>query len=410
MLPALLAHHQFGDGQELHVRRAFVDLADLRIAEELLHRVVLGEAVAAVDLDAQRGHALGNLRGVELGHGCFFHEVHGGVLHAGAIVEQHAGRLDLGGHLRDLELNTLELADGAAELLALLRVLDGEFPGATGQPEHLRADVDAAFVQRLDGDLVALADFAQHVALGHAAIFHDQLAGAGRPDAEFVFLLADGDSRGVFLDDEGGDALVAGGRIDGGEHDEDSRLLAVGYPQLLAVEDILVALQLRLGLQREGIRTGTGFAQRIGANSVAAQARQIALLLLFRGPAQESVVDQRILHIHDNSGGRIDAGKSLHREDRFEESTAPSAVLLGNFNAHQTKLKELFDELVLEDTLLVHLLDVGPDAFIRELADRVAEQYFVFGKRNQGGGCGGGELCNGFGHEGNPSRDRKSVV
>src|ERR1019366_2082917 len=177
----------------------------------------------------------------------------------------------------------------------------------------------------------------------------------------------------------------------------------VGDPQLLAVEDILVALQLRLGLQREGIRTGTGFAQRVGAHGVAAQARQIALLLLFRGPAQESVVDQRILHIHDNSGGRIDAGKFLHRENRLEESTAASAVLLGNFNAHQTQLKELFDELVLEDTLLVHLLDVGPDAFVRELADRVAEQYFVFGKRNQRGGCGGGELCNGFGQKGNPS-------
>src|ERR1035438_732598 len=55
MLPALLAHHQFGDREELHVRRAFVDLADLRIAEELLHRVVLGEAVAAVDLDFSVG-------------------------------------------------------------------------------------------------------------------------------------------------------------------------------------------------------------------------------------------------------------------------------------------------------------------------------------------------------------------
>jgi hypothetical protein len=35
---------------------------------------------------------------------------------------------------------------------------------------------------------------------------------------------------------------------------------------------------------------------------------------------------------------------------------------------------------VLEDTLLVHFLDVGPDAFVRELANRIAEEYFVFGK------------------------------
>src|ERR1019366_2495922 len=125
-----------------------------------------------------------------------------------AIETLNEGRI--GGHLRDLELDTLELADGATELLALLRVLDGEFPCATRQSEHLRADTDAAFIQRLDGDLVALADFAQHVVLGHAAIFHNQLAGAGSPDAEFVFLLADGESGKILLDDESSDAFVSG--------------------------------------------------------------------------------------------------------------------------------------------------------------------------------------------------------
>ena len=34
---------------------------------------------------------------------------------------------------------------------------------ADRQAEHLRADADAAFVQRLDRDLVALADLAEHV-------------------------------------------------------------------------------------------------------------------------------------------------------------------------------------------------------------------------------------------------------
>ena len=183
----------------------------------------------------------------------------------------------------------------------------------------------------------------------------------------------------VLLDDERGDAFVSGGRIDRGQQDEHSRFLAVGDPQLLAVEDILVALQLRAGLQREGVGPRTGFAQRVGAHGVAAHARQVALLLLFGAPAQQSVVDQRVLHVHDNPGGRIDARKFLHREDGLEEGAAAAAVLLGDFDAHQTQLKELFNELGLEDTLLVHLLDVGPDALVGELADGVAEKYFVFG-------------------------------
>ena len=149
-------------------------------------------------------------------------------------------------------------------------------------------------------------------------------------------------------------------------------------------------------MQREGIGAGTGFAQCVGAHGVAAHAGEIALLLLFRGPAQEGVIHQRILHVHDNSGGGIDAGKFFHREDRLEKGAASAAVLFGNFNAHQAQLKELLDNLVLEDTLLVHFLDVGPDAFVRELVDRVAKEYFVFGKRNQRGGWEGSGVCNGF--------------
>ena len=48
---------------------------------------------------------------------------------------------------------------------------------AAGDADHLRADADAPLVERLDGDLVALADLAEHVLLRHAAVFEDQLAG-----------------------------------------------------------------------------------------------------------------------------------------------------------------------------------------------------------------------------------------
>jgi len=46
----LLAQDLFGDGQLLNVRRAFVNPADLRVAIELLHRIILGEADASENL------------------------------------------------------------------------------------------------------------------------------------------------------------------------------------------------------------------------------------------------------------------------------------------------------------------------------------------------------------------------
>ena len=39
--------------------------------------------------------------------------------------------------------------------------------------DHLRADADAALVQRLDRDLVALADRAEHVLVGHLAVIEE---------------------------------------------------------------------------------------------------------------------------------------------------------------------------------------------------------------------------------------------
>ena len=113
-----------------------------------------------------------------------------GIAQAGGVVHQQARGLHFGGHLGQLELHALKFADGLAELLALARVGDGVFQRAARQPDHLRADGDAPFVQRLDGDLVALAHLAHHVLARHAAVVQDQLAGGRRAQPELVLLLA----------------------------------------------------------------------------------------------------------------------------------------------------------------------------------------------------------------------------
>ena len=107
------------------------------------------------------------------------------------VVDQQARGFDLGGHLREFELHALEVGDRLAELLALLGVGDGVIERALREAGHLRADGDAAFVQSLDRDLVALADFAEHVGGGDAAVVENQLASGRRANAELVFLLAD---------------------------------------------------------------------------------------------------------------------------------------------------------------------------------------------------------------------------
>ena len=107
------------------------------------------------------------------------------------VVDAQRRRFDVHGRARELMLHGLELGDRLAELLALLRVGDGVLERALGEADHLRADADAALVQRFDRDLVSLSDLAEDVGARHAAVLQDQLARAARADPELVLLLAD---------------------------------------------------------------------------------------------------------------------------------------------------------------------------------------------------------------------------
>src|SRR4029450_4522846 len=118
------AEELFGDGLELQVGRALVDLSDLRVAIELFDRVVLDESVAAKQVDRERGDALGDLRRKDLAHRRLGEKRLAAVAQARRVVDQEPRRGDLGGGPRQLMLHRLELNDRLAELLPLLGVLD----------------------------------------------------------------------------------------------------------------------------------------------------------------------------------------------------------------------------------------------------------------------------------------------
>ena len=69
----------FSDGLKLHIGRAFVDLPDLSVSVELLHRIFLCEPDPAQELHAHGGGALSHLAGEQFRHGRLFDEGHPGV-------------------------------------------------------------------------------------------------------------------------------------------------------------------------------------------------------------------------------------------------------------------------------------------------------------------------------------------
>jgi hypothetical protein len=48
-------------------------------------------------------------------------------------------------------------------------------------------------------------------------------------------------------------------------------------------------------------------------------------------------------------------------------------------DSHQTKLKQLRNDALLEPGLFVHFANQGPDAFFRKTPARLAKQLLVFG-------------------------------
>ena len=187
--------------------------------------------------------------------------------------------------------------------------------------------------------------------------------------------------------------------IHGGEQDEQARFLGVGDPQLAPVEDVVAALELGFRGQRESVGAAAGFAQRVRAHRFRRQFRQVALFLLFVAPAQQGVVDQRVLHVHHNAGGGVHARQFLDGENGFEECSGAATELLGNLDTHQAELEELVNQRVVEHAFLVHFAGERRDLFFREPADVVAKELLVFGERQQRRGSFGA-WCGDFGHGG----------
>ena len=130
---------------------------------------------------------------------------------------------------------------------------DGVIERALRQADHLRANADAPFVERFNRHLVALADLAEHAGARDAAVFEQQFAGAAGADAQLVFLPAHRESRQLAFDEERRDAAIAGLRVHRREHDEEACLLAVGDPELAAVEHKPVRRFGGAGAQRKGV-------------------------------------------------------------------------------------------------------------------------------------------------------------
>src|SRR5262245_21635358 len=131
---AVARHQVTGDDQALNLARAFANRRQLHVAKELLGRIVLYEAVAAVNLDAVFGGAHRELARVELGHRGLDRGPGPGVLERRGAVGQEPRGFDAGGGVDQPGADALEGTDLLAELDARECVGAGRFVRALREP------------------------------------------------------------------------------------------------------------------------------------------------------------------------------------------------------------------------------------------------------------------------------------
>ena len=103
-----------------------------------------------MDLERRVRDAVRELARVELRHRGLARERPALVLQPRRLVDERAPGLDLGRHVRELELDRLERRDRLAELLALLRVREREVVGALREADAHRGDRDPPAVEDLE--------------------------------------------------------------------------------------------------------------------------------------------------------------------------------------------------------------------------------------------------------------------
>ncbi len=240
----------------------------------------------------------------------------------GGAAHHQPRRLEVGGHVGELELQRLELAQRPAELAALGHVSAWPPRTPAGAAERAGGDVEPSAVQPHHREAEAAALVADPVGDRHAAhcrrctiavgwLRHPSLRSGApkvRPGVPFSTTIAETPAG----------ALAAGA----GHDDVDIGGSGAGDERLGAVQHVIVALAPGAGLQRRGVGARAGLGQAVGGDQVhAAQRRQEALAQRLVAEA----VDHPGGHVVDRQerGGRdIAAGQRLEHDRRIEPGSA----------------------------------------------------------------------------------------
>ena len=133
-----------------------------------------------------------------------------------------------------------------------------------------------------------------------------------------------------------------------------------GDPDLLAVDDVFVALAHRPGLQLRGVEAGVGFGDGKAGLCSPDDRRQHPPALLLCAEHDHRIEPEHI-HVHGGCAGHAGAGfrNGPHHDRGFGNAEAGAAIFLGNADAEPAGIGQRLVEVGRETALLVLLQPIG---------------------------------------------------
>src|SRR5690554_458289 len=257
------------DDEELDLLRPLEDIEDLRVSSPLLKEIILGVAGGAAELDATEGDLRPGASGLRLRHRRFDRVRATVICHPGGLQREEACGLELGLHAAELGFNggaalrALIVADLDALLLKeRARMLER---GAADADRH-RGDHRARIIEGLHhaGETLLGVDLraAEDILLRDAAIAKAEDGGVARADTHLLIEADELHAGRALLDDEGFDGGAAKVPIERRPDDDGVGTLTGGHEDLLAVDDVFIAVEPSGRLDGGRVRAGGGLGDR----------------------------------------------------------------------------------------------------------------------------------------------------
>ena len=302
----------------------------------------------------------------------------------GSLQDHQPRRLDAGAHVDQHPLQPLELGDRAAELFALLGVIQGQVIGPLSDAYGHRRRPDPLRVVGVHQPGEAALDARRrdhHHVGGDFKIIEKQFRFRDAPEPHRRFAGADAQALGLkplfrIADaDETGNALFLVAVEDAGEDEVEFRDAAAGDPVLGPVEHVNAVLFVGPGGHFRSGAAGAGFGDADG-RLVAGQHQARGQLFLRLGAVFDDRADgSHVAFDDDTARDAADLGHFLDHQHRVQVIQARAAIGFGDGHAHEAGLGQRPDVVPGVFFRSVDIGGAGGDHLLRQLAGRVPELF-----------------------------------